>query len=217
MKRTVVLLLLLATWMFTGKGTAQAVGIDMYATVNPNYQDSWDPDTLSGRALYTLHVDRASQYGANVFCVTFEKDIFASVGTAANNSAELSTPYGWTLVHAENPNGLYEYQVAKGGLDLLEGDETIPVSFWVDYTLSSRDRYYSASGPGWSWNEGDAWSQAVSATNTLESLDPWLGGGNPSGGTSTYPNPEPATMLLLGSGLIGLGVFGRKRLKKLGS
>ena len=32
--------------------------------------------------------------------------------------------------------------------------------------------------------------------------------------TSTYGAPEPATMLLLGSGLIGLAGFGRKKFKK---
>ena len=37
---------------------------------------------------------------------------------------------------------------------------------------------------------------------------------NPQVGDDTSAVPEPATLLLIGSGLVGLGVFGRKRFKK---
>lgn len=193
-----------------------ATGIDIYATVNPNYQSSWNLDTSSGKALYTFHVQPVSEYGANVFCISFENDVFKSVGTVASNTAHLLTPDGWTLSHYKNPNGVYEYQVAMSTSDLLNPGECPPVSFWVDYTLLSKDRYYDASGSVWSWNEGDAWSQAVSATNTHQSMPVWLGGGNPSGGTSTTHTPEPATMVLLGSGLAGFGWAARKKVNKAG-
>lgn len=214
MKRLVLFLVFLATWTFIGTQGAAAVGIDIWAHVNPNWDNSWDKDSLRGTALYTIGVDPASEYGANVFCVTFEDDIFASVGNAANGTAGLISPPGWTLNYYVNPKGAYRYEVALGGSDLLSPGESPPVSFWVDYTLRSSDCYNQVSGLGWAWNEGGAWEQAVSASNTQETLPIWLGGGNPSGGTLTHHTPEPATMLLVGSGLIGLGWKARRKFKK---
>ena len=39
-------------------------------------------------------------------------------------------------------------------------------------------------------------------------------GGDTSGGDVASPVPEPATLLLIGSGLVGLAAFGKKRFKK---
>ena len=213
MKRYVIFIAILATWLFIGTQTAMALGIDISATVNPNWNNSWDKDTLTGTALYTIGVDSASEYGANVFCVSFEDDIFVSVGNAADGTAELISPSGWTLSYYVNPNGVYQYEVALGGLDLLLPGESPSVSFWVDYALHSADQYNQAFGAEWAWNEGGPWQQAVSVSNTIDKLPYWSGSGDPSGGTSTTHTPEPATMLLLGSGLIGLGWFGRKKTK----
>ena len=220
MKRFMLVGVLLATWMFISAQSAMGFGIDISAKVNPNWNNSWNEEAFTGTALYTIGVDPASMYGANVFCVTFEDDIFASIGNVTDGTAGLISPPEWTLSYYVNPNGVFKYEVALGGSDLLLPGESPPVSFWVDYALHSADQYNQVSGTDqvlgieWAWDRGGAWQQAVSATNTEETLLVWLGGGNPSGGTVTMHTPEPATMLLLGSGLIGLGWIGRRKTKK---
>ena len=218
MKRFLLVMVFLAIWVLISAESAMAEGINIWATVNPNWNNSWDKDSKTGTALYTIGVDPGSYYGADKFDVTFEDDIFALVGNVIDNTAGLISPLGWTMYSSEYSGGC-QYQVAMSDSDVLEPGESPPVSFWVDYTLRSADQYNVASGYDvlsgleWEWDQHGPWQQAVSAINISEIISSNMSV-FPTGGGVTHHTPEPATMFLLGSGLVGLGWIGRRKIKK---
>ena len=209
-----LLLIVLGVLVVVGvNSNAMALPFTSTGWVDPNYSNSWNPATLSGTARYYFYWDNPT-VSVNQANIEFEGDIFNLAVLDASDFTVVA-PGGWaTNMYSEVP-GVYHWSLSSGtGITTAQD----PIMVDVNYTLLSQSRFYSgdnvAAGESqqWDWLESQgansAWSQKYELAQTVDVPGYGKLTLNSSGG-STAPVPEPATMSLLGMGILGL--FGLRR------
>ncbi|MDP2992837.1 MAG: PEP-CTERM sorting domain-containing protein [Deltaproteobacteria bacterium] len=192
--------------------------IEVSGYVSPvgTYTTNPDGTTTISEVLYSFHVETADN-GAKMWGLSleFEGDVFTGLGAVT-----FLNPADWMSVLCTSSSG-NRYEFCSAGTS----GTRVGAGGWLNFKVSDVTLYTpaltKASGdfdrdPSTieSWSEGQIWAQSFVAYDDgiigsypFPPFSPIYG----SDGGSTAHAPEPASLLLLGSGLIGLGWGARKK------
>ncbi len=204
MKNVPKISILLLVALFLTSGNVLALGFSSSGYVNANLNNSWDSATSSGTAQFIFTIDEAWP-SADRIQIEFENDIFDTSQFSLSDFTVIN-PSDWTMSLSTGSNG-YVFSYSSAGTPATQ--ILNPILININYTLLDAAMYSAAAEAGnpsgWAWDEGQAWALSYTMANT-QTFDL-------SSGSTAAPVPEPASLLLLGTGLIGLAGYTRKRKK----
>lgn len=195
MKKLVRILVLSMLSVFLVAGSAMAFPFtEVEGNVNPyasTITDNGDgTSTLTGLQYTFTVTDSMLSAEMNFLSIEFGGDIFVSV-----SNEQFLQPTDWSVNQLTSPMGNI-YELASAGTTIGVGES---LQFTVDVIMNN-----TAFTDSSLWQEGQTWGQSWWSGDTLDGGD----------GGSTAPVPEPATVMLVGTGLLGMIAFGRKRFNK---
>lgn len=120
--------------------------------------------------------------------------------------------------HGVFPTDFYEYFIGDFGTDEIV-QNYIPGNEWGDIAYGEIKRF-DVSVSGYTWVDIVAYDHVILCKNKAKYkakyvFTPFSHDCKCCDGKCCKPIPEPATLFLLGTGLIGLGAFGRKKFNKI--
>lgn len=158
----------------------------------------------------TTYLTPGTNFGLQSF--GFNTDLInpVSSGPPAGRTSEIifsiSGPAGWSFDYNGNQDGYGNFEFDYSGTGSARKD---PLNFTIQYLPSgsavpiSPDNFIVTNANGWNFA-----MHIAGFTNYGQTTSAFFADG------TTTPVPEPGTMLLLGSGLIGLAGWGRKKFRK---
>ena len=172
-----------------------------------NFSIKWEinQDSATKNYTYSYTLDTTDP-GISHFIVEVTKDINEFWYEDANwSKTELDD---WSGSQPGNPNLPQEFYGLK--FDEMEGTQDVTVSFTTDRAPVWGVFYAKGGSSSGSGKFGTAWSSALDLDDYKTGEDTSLYIARPD----SAPIPEPASILLFGTGLLGLAGLGRKRIRK---
>ena len=165
-----------------------------------------------------IAIDGDGDYNVNVDILSVGFTAPYTYGYFLNGSSTFSTLAGGISINTFTGGDIIDFALYDSGINryyTLSGDSA-DSSYSVAMTFANPVTVGAAQQPaGWTlpyyYNANMTWSLPPNVLNTNELALNFINNGND--GIAPVSVPEPATLLLLGSGLLGLGYFRRNRKK----